>query len=355
MTIKSFYISLDSYPSQDLTSTMFAAVLRMMENHPDYTRIATYKGAGGTGMFANRKAPLASGENAWAVYRAVNTDQGVPQFDVVFTWSTNFNANQDGHGQWSNFFSEFGSGFCMAMAHHPSGSAWGGSTGGVGNDYFITGTNINEPWRSGSYIFPRANGPGFFGEFTHNAVSTNIQGNPVAASPGSISVFAGTATNNGIIMGYGGVGALPLLNFVYAGGYSPNTSSITVPLCMLSYGSMLNINGGIAGYPGQGVLNGEIISPYDASGGYPSFSSQYDSYFNGEDRNIIAEHSAIVGSLENGIGQILGTIDAFNVVSPNSNYLTFYNNNTRLLLGYGPGFNCYSIPFDPNTILESWT
>ena len=307
MTIKSFYISLNSYPSGDITATMFAIVARTLESHPDYLRIASYKGFNGTGLFANKKAPLASGENAWIVYRAVNTDQGVPTFDVVLTWSTNFAANQDGHGQWGNIFGPFGSGFCIGMAHHPSGSAWGGSTGGVGNDYFITGTNINEPWRSGSYVFPRDNGPGGYGEYTHNTVSSNIAGNPIAASPGGISIFAGTISNNAIIMAHGGVGAQPVLNFSYTGGYVPLTSSITVPLCMINVQSIMGNQGGISGYPGQGVLSGEIICPFGPGVSAPSVSSTYDSYFNGEDRNIISEHSPILASAENGIYQSLFT------------------------------------------------
>ena len=350
MTIKSFFANFGYYVWGDPNINIFATVVRALESHPDWLRIAWYKGYNGTGLTGRFREPGASGPGAFAVYRAINTSNNKP-FDFVISWSDNFVVNPQPNGRWTN---NGDTGVGIAMAYHTSSVAWGGTTLNDGTDSFDT-SSINQPWKDNSFVFPRDNGVDGSNQITRNTLTSGLFTNPISFPPGSIYSLVGTITNNSIIIAQSGNGRTTLNNFVYVGNYQPITSSIVAPFVMLSALSLSNTSGGVSGYITGSVKTGAFSPAYSANG-FPSPWTNYDAYFNGEDRNIITEHPGIVYASEAPYYRNLGIITEFNCVSPNAPHMCFYNNNTRLILSYPglPGIQAMSIPYDPTTKQENY-
>jgi len=350
MTIKSFFANFGYYVLGDPNINIFATVVRTLETHPDWQRIAWYKGYNGTGLTGRYLEPGSSGPGAFAVYRAINTSNNKP-FDFVISWSDNFALNPQPNGRWTNY-GESGVGF--AMAYHTSSVAWGGTTFNDGTDSFDT-SSINEPWKANSFVFPRDNGVDGGNQITRNTITNTFYITPVSFSPGAIYTIIGTITNNSIMIAQSGNGRATVNNFFYAGNYQPITSSIVAPFLMMSSLTLGGGNGGVSGYITGSVKIGSFSPNYSANG-FPGPWTNYDAYFNGEDRNIITEHPGIVYATESPYFRNLGIVTEFNCVSPNAPHMCFYNHNSRLILAYVglPGIQAMSIPFDSTTIQQNY-
>ena len=131
---------------------VFAQCARFFDTHPGYDRIAAdFDGGAG---FGPTNFTSESNENSFGVWRAVSASI---TFDVALKWSYNqfYDDNWDTP---SNF------GFAIAMAYHSSSEAWNGTTNNDGTDSFTV------PWKSGSIVFPRTNGPGGSNHTDRNAM-----------------------------------------------------------------------------------------------------------------------------------------------------------------------------------------
>lgn len=131
----------------DRSRDIFTHGLNYFDDHPNFTRVASYYGVNGTG-FGFSNASDESGENAWAIWRST---AATVAFDVALRWSYNSFSTAGVSGSWAAGSSNFGMSLCVAF--HSSGQAFAGTTNNNGQDSF----NNSNPWKSGSLCFPRQN------------------------------------------------------------------------------------------------------------------------------------------------------------------------------------------------------
>jgi hypothetical protein len=146
--IRSLVRLIDGTNAANISQKLHAAFVEYFDAHPNYQRIASNFGTNGQGLASLSYLTGWSGENALAVYRTLSSS--IP-YDFAFVWSWN---NFYSNGTWTGANSY---GFGFSMAWHSSSQAWSGSINNNGNDSFFTSSR---PWKSGSIVFPRANGPG---------------------------------------------------------------------------------------------------------------------------------------------------------------------------------------------------
>lgn len=131
----------------DRARDLFTHMLNYFEDHPNFSRVASYYGVNGTG-FGFSNASDESGENAWAIYRSSNSS---PNFDVAIRWSWSSFSTPNVSGSWQAGASNFGP--SLAVAAHSSSAAWAGTANDNGQDSFAN----SNPWKSGSLVWPRQN------------------------------------------------------------------------------------------------------------------------------------------------------------------------------------------------------
>lgn len=131
----------------DKNRDMFGEAVKFFDQIPSWQRIASNSGSAGSGL-GTTGDPSPSGEEGWAVWRALSASQ---PYDVIIKWS------------WSSFYAanqlEIGTsnyGFGIGVAFHSSSAAWNGTSDNDLADTFPNG----QPWKSGSLIFPRQNEQG---------------------------------------------------------------------------------------------------------------------------------------------------------------------------------------------------
>lgn len=162
--------------SPDRLRDMFTHIFTFFEDHPSFTRIASYYGENGTG-FGFSNASDESGENAWVIWR--NTG-GAQPYDMAWRWSFNSFSTSGVSGSWSVGSSNWG--VAVAVAFHSSSASFAGTTNNNGQDSF----NNSNPWKSGSLVFPTQNMAGG-SEQTEQRYAALVDNSP-GSGTGEISI-----------------------------------------------------------------------------------------------------------------------------------------------------------------------
>lgn len=205
---------------------VFSTFVQYFDSHPGFDRIASKYGTNGGGL----KAPLffsgSSGEQAFAIYRAMSSSI---TYDLSFVWSYNNNYSAN---TWTGAQTY---GFGVMMAFHSSSAAWSGSVNNNGSDAFFTNS---KPWKAGSVVFPRGNNSG--GTWATNmnaplkAISSGIQYDELwqmTIIGDNETTYAFLQTADQAVIG----DARHLMLF---GTYLPLTSAYNLPLVMLAASAM---------------------------------------------------------------------------------------------------------------------
>lgn len=225
------------------------------DGHPGFQRIASNYGTSGTGLSGSFVFSGSSGENAWVVYRAVSSS--IP-YDIAFVWSYYDVYASNTWTESTNY------GFGFSMAWHPSLQAWSGSVNNNGLDTFFT---ADKPWKSGSIVFPRANGSGGTYVTNKNCVlkpyGDSIENDQIwqlTIIGDNDATFAFLQNSDQNLIG-------DARYFFAFGQYTPLSSSFNLPLFCLSFED-LNKNNDIGS-----TANGQVA--YNANGGI-SYSTTSD-------------------------------------------------------------------------------
>jgi len=209
---------------QNIDREVFSSINSYFERHPGFTRIASNFGTSGTGLSGSFAYVSRSGENAWSIYRTLSSS--VP-YDISFVWSQAVNYTPN---TWTNL-STFGLG--MSLAHHVSG-AWSGSVGNVGTDTFTLASN---PWRSGSFVMPRANA-----QFGATAINKNsvmkLISSVIANQIYQVFIVGDNETTYFWLQNGSQTQVGDTICFAAFGTYTPITSSFNLPLFGFSASSL---------------------------------------------------------------------------------------------------------------------
>lgn len=206
--------------SADYNRELHAGVVKYFDAHSGFQRIASNygvtTGVSGSGLSGSFAYISASAENTFVVYRTVSSS--VP-YDMAFVWSYNNNYATNTWTAQTTF------GIGMSMAYHPSG-AWSGSVGNTGTDTFFSAST---PWRSGSFVMPRANVTGGTTPTTKNSLLKIMP----SAAPTGLFQFYILGDNETTYMWLQGADSSLIGDvncFTAFGTYQPLTASYNLPL-----------------------------------------------------------------------------------------------------------------------------
>lgn len=197
---------------------LYVTFVQYFNEHPGFQRIASNYGTNGQGFGSTFVFSGSSGEQAFAVYRAMSSSV---TYDISLNWSwDNYTA-----GTWTGT-QTFGAG--VMLAFHSSSAAWSGSVNNNGSDAFFTS---NKPWKAGSIVLPRGNGTGGTWATNQNApmkLVTVLQQDElwqVTLIGDNETTYAFAQTADAAIIG-------DARHFWAWGTYTPLTSAYNLPLFM---------------------------------------------------------------------------------------------------------------------------
>lgn len=252
----------------DYCRELHAGVVKYFDAHPGFQRIASNYGVttgiSGSGLSGSYAYVSASAENAWVVYRAVSSSIS---YDLAFVWSYSVNYAPN---TWTAA-TTYGPG--MALAYHPSG-AWSGSIGNTGTDTFFSAST---PWRSGSFVMPRANSQGGFTPTTKNSLMKFMP----SGAPSGLLQFYILGDNETTYMWLQGADSSLVGDvncFAAFGQYQPLTQSYNLPLFGYA-GTTLpaaTVFGGVTASDPGGTAAGGLS--YTTESDFRSYKMEYPIY-----------------------------------------------------------------------------
>lgn len=198
-----------------------ATLCQYFDEHPGFQRVASNYGTSGQGFLSSRYFSGSSGENAWAVYRAMSASI---RYDCSVVWSYNENYTVN------TWLAPTTYGVGVAIAWHSSSASWNGTTANTGSDYFLT---ASKPWKTGSTVFPRINGTGGTYATNKNGLLKIIDGG-IASQLWQMTIIGDNDTTYGFLQSADAAIIGDARYFFVFGLYSPYTASYTLPLFMLS-------------------------------------------------------------------------------------------------------------------------
>jgi hypothetical protein len=197
------------------TRANFFWIADFLDKHPAYSRVASYYN-GGTNW-------LDSGEKTFGVWR--NNSSSYGKWDIFVDWSYN-TTTDTGTPTWLVGAVNYGVG--IGIAWHSSSIAWQGTTNNNGADTF--GTFLSHPWKSGSIIFPAANG-----KFGANSANSNLMTNfRYNAGTGTSRIHC-VGDNDNLVFLFSENNDGVFNNSFYFLDYIPVTSSYNLPYMMYCY------------------------------------------------------------------------------------------------------------------------
>lgn len=323
---------------------LHATFISYFDSHPGFQRIASNFGTSGTGLSGSFVFTGSSGENAWAIYRTLSSS--IP-YDIAFVWAYN---NPYVTNTWIDGTNW---GFGFAMAWHSSSQAWSGSVNNNGSDAFFT---ASRPWKTGSIVFPRANGPGGTYQTNQNCVMK-----PFAASITNNNVWqltiVGDNDNTHAFLQNADESLLGDAKYFFAfGQYLPITSSMNLPLFCFAFnilneandigsttsGEVGNQNGGLSYTTSSNVrtfrMNYPENSPRKAPRPAPAFFGNGNSRAYRFPINLMAWEDAHYQTVGVFSGCFVAGANAFgNIQDVSRSYVSFKPNTTSkvcFLLSY---------------------
>lgn len=218
----------------ELTQNTFYWIRKAFDNHPGYTRIASYYGVGGTGLGPNDGSDEGPSQDPrWVVYRKT---AGTTTFDLFIGGTAgSFSPQNNPSGSYTIAGNPSRMGF--AAAWHPSGEAWNGTILNNGQDSFVSATL----WKSGSTILPRSNSRWGYASSSLNDLAPF--GELSYLTPSSSIKFIADDDNFAVFGDGGGNPSYPTSNdgnFLFFGGMfqiTPASASFDMPYLLSAWGA----------------------------------------------------------------------------------------------------------------------
>jgi len=383
--IRSEWAKFASPYSAQTWGNVFSWVAQYFDNHPGYIRIASNYGLSGSGFgFQPYQTDYPRG-GAFGVWRNVSSSlqtgiagepEGVPCFDFAMTLGDN-SAFMDYTSSWLPASQP---GVWYTIAWHSSSAAWNGTTANNGQDVWTT-----TPWKSGSISLCRTNGSG---AFASASLSSLTRLDSTDNLPPSDALITGDNDTTCIAFRTPNVlnSEFSIVNVF--GGYQRFTGSCDVPLVLLKMdatwaGPWRQAGTLFPAYYDQGIATKSTIGVKKLNVEYPnSFTREfsdtsgettklaYDFYTEPDiqDRYVL-EWPILVAAGEWNGGSALnesfvgshfvmgGYLPNIRVVGINGIIARYYNNYSRVVLGFssGGGNGTYdvalSIPWNSGSIL----
>ena len=233
------------------TRASFFWIANFLDNHPAYSRVASYYG-GGTGW-------LDSGEKTFGVWR--NNSSSYGKWDIFVGWSYNSYPNSS-NPFWKISVSNFGVG--IGIAAHSTSVAWQGTTNNDGTDTF--GNFVSHPWKTGSVIFPATNGK----HGTNSIIKNAMLPFRYNAGTGTSRIHA-IGDNDNLAFLYSEANDSVFNYAFYFCEYTPVTSSYVFPYMMYLYNTDISTENFIRSSPISEYQGG--IS-FDLSGAFSRGSTE---------------------------------------------------------------------------------